>query len=113
MHCDASRAYDDGYAPNDLGGETDAQGDGMAEMTEATSAAPPVEYGWLPPAQQVGGGAVADLTVPAGYIHQTAWAEGGGPDVRGVYAHPNSGWESMIWRWADTMRSNSIQHVTR
>lgn len=85
----------------------------MAEMTEATSAAPPVEYGWLPPAQQVGGGAVADLTVPAGYIHQTAWAEGGGPDVRGVYAHPNSGWESMIWRWADTMRSNSIQHVTR
>jgi hypothetical protein len=29
-----------------------------------------------------------------------------------IYAHPNSGWQSMVWRWADTMRSNSIQHVT-
>lgn len=85
----------------------------MAEMAEATNAAPPVEYGWLPPAQKVGGGAVADLTVPAGYIHQTAWAESGGPDIKGVYAKPNSGWQSMIWRWADTMRSKSIEHVTR
>jgi len=76
-----------------------------------TSANPPVQYGWLPPAQVVGGGATVQ-TVPAGYIHQTAWSQNGGPDLRGVYAYPNSGWESMIWRWADTMRSNSIQQVT-
>jgi len=84
----------------------------VADITNIATAAPPVEYGWLPPAQQVGGGANADLLVPAGYIHQTAWDEGGGPDIQGVYAKPNSGWQSMIWRWADTMRFAAIQHVT-
>jgi hypothetical protein len=79
--------------------------------TDDVGAAPPVEYGWQPPPQTVGGGATV-WTVPAGYIHQTAWSQNGGPDIRGVYAKPNSGWQSMVWRWADTMRSNSIQHVT-
>jgi hypothetical protein len=77
----------------------------------ASVTAPTVTYGWVPPAQTVGGGA-STWTVPAGYVHQTAWAAGGGPDVRGVYAYPTSGWRSMVWRWADTMRPNSIQSVT-
>jgi hypothetical protein len=75
------------------------------------AAAPPVEYGWVPPAQTVGGGATT-WTVPAGDVHQTAWAEGGGPALRGVYAHPVGNWRSMVWRWADTMRSASIRSVT-
>jgi uncharacterized Zn-binding protein involved in type VI secretion len=83
----------------------------MVDMTRSESAASPVEYGWLPPAQDVGGGTDV-FTVPAGYIHQTAWTEGGGPDIKGVYVHPTGGWQSMVWGWADTMRSDSIQHVT-
>jgi hypothetical protein len=84
----------------------------VKDVTLTTPAtAPPVEYGWVPPAQTVGGGATT-WTVPAGYVHQTAWAQNGGPAVRGVYAQPNSGWQSMVWRWADTMRSTSIRSVT-
>ncbi len=73
-----------------------------------------VQYGYVPPAQWVGGGSTTTM-VPAGYIHQTAWAETGGSgaaDIRGVYAYDYQGWTSMVWRWADTMRQASIQRVT-
>lgn len=72
-----------------------------------------VEYGYIPPAQTVHGGA-DPIYVPAGYIHQTAWAEtgGSGGNLLGVFTYPANGWYSMVWRWADTMRLNSIQAVT-
>src|SRR5688572_7829415 len=74
--------------------------------------APPIQYGWLPPAQTVRVNS-SMWNVPSGYIHQAAHAQGGGPDIQGVYAYPNSGWRSIIWRWADTMRHTSIQRVMR
>lgn len=37
-------------------------------MLTAAATAPPVKYGWVPPAQTVGGG-ITTRTVPAGYIH--------------------------------------------
>ena len=73
-----------------------------------------VQYGYVPPAQTVGGGSTTQ-TIPAGYVHQTAWAETGGAgaaDIEGVYAYEYAGWKSMVWRWADTMRQQSIQHLT-
>lgn len=81
----------------------DVQGNAMAGS---------VNYDWQPPAQQVGDDATADIAVPQGYIHQTAEALGGGPDIQGVYAEPVSGWESVVWRWADTKRF-SIQRIPR
>jgi hypothetical protein len=84
----------------------------MSQPTTATTPQPPahVQYGWLPPVQYVGGGSTT-FPVPAGKIHQTAWNTGGGPDIEGVYTAPWNGWEPMIWRWADTMRSNAITRV--
>lgn len=73
---------------------------------------PHAQYGWLPPAQLVGGGAKATDTVPAGYIHQTAFQDGGGPDLRGVYTTPSYDWSPVVWRWADTNRVGSIRRVT-
>lgn len=75
-------------------------------------AAPPVQYGWLPPLQTVRDNGNV-WNVPSGYIHQAAHSQNGGPDIQGVYAHPNSDWRSMVWRWADTMRSTSIQRVAQ
>jgi hypothetical protein len=78
----------------------------------ATTGSPgTIQYGYIPPAQTVHGG-TTPINVPAGYIHQTAWAASGNkPDIQGVYAYPFGGWNSLVWRWADTMRTNSIQHV--
>lgn len=69
-----------------------------------------VEYGFVPEAQTVYGGRTPIPLAP-GYIHQTAWTTGGGPDIEGVYAHDFGEWRSLIWRWADTMRPDAIQHV--
>ena len=70
-----------------------------------------VEYGFIPEAQTVYPGR-HPIEVPAGYVHQTAWDTGGGPDIEGVYAYDFSDWQSMVWRWSDTMRPDAIQHVT-
>lgn len=73
-------------------------------------AQPTIQYGYVPPSQTVYGGSTP-IVVPAGYVHQTAWTTGGGPDIEGVYAFDFGEWRSMVWRWADTMRSDAIQHV--
>ncbi len=82
----------------------------MAAPTAAPSPPSHVEYGYLPPAQTVGGGSTV-FTVPSGYIHQTAWDQGGGSQIQGVYTWPWNGWQPMVWRWADTMRSNAIVRI--
>jgi hypothetical protein len=74
---------------------------------------PPAHYGWLPPAQLVGGGKEPRDTVPPGYIQQTAFQDGGGPDLRGVYTTPSHDWSPIVWRWADTNRVGCIRRVTR
>lgn len=74
----------------------------------AAASATHVRYGYIPPVQYTGGGAVPE-PVPAGFIHQTAWdAQGTIPDVRGVYTHDFGNWRSLVWRWADTMRIDAI-----
>ena len=92
-------------------GRSDSRLTGPARISFRTR--PPAHYGWRPPAQLVGGGAVARDTIPAGYIHQTAFQEGGGPDLRGVYTRPSHHWSPVVWRWADTNRVGSIRRVTR
>jgi len=85
-----------------------------AQSTGCALTAGNVEYGYLPPAQTVGGGSTT-FTVPAGQVHQTAWAETGGEgaaNINGAYAYDYQGWKSLAWRWADTMRHESIQQVT-
>jgi hypothetical protein len=68
-----------------------------------------VKYGWVPAAQTVYGGNTP-ISVPAGYIHQSAEPHGG-PDIEGVYVEPIDGWSSMVWRWADTVRVDAIQRA--
>jgi hypothetical protein len=69
-----------------------------------------VVYGYRPPSQLVGGG-TNTYPVPAGFIHQTSWTSSGGPDIEGVYTHDFGAWTAMVWRWADTMRSDAIQRL--
>lgn len=92
---------------------TDNRG-ASASTNVAVTVAPPapgsVVYGYLPPPQRVGGGRTT-WVVPAGYIHQTAWNEAPAADIQGVYAYDFGNWKSLVWRWADTMRADSIQRV--
>ena len=69
-------------------------------------------YGYAPPAQTVHASASTSHVVPPGYIHQTAWKSNAKPDILGVYAYDVGTWKSLVWRWADTMRPDAIQHVT-
>jgi hypothetical protein len=80
---------------------------------------PRVTYGYVPPSQAVHSGSQV-LQIPAGEVHQTAWTETAPPNIRGVYANPQAArtgcllgggakWQPMVWRWADTMRSNAIK----
>lgn len=74
-----------------------------------------VVYDYMPPAQSIYDGS-RNIVVPKVYIHQTAWADrrtsANVDDIAGVYVYDYSGWTSMVWRWADTMRNRSIQRVT-
>jgi hypothetical protein len=86
-------------------------------VTVYAPCAPPtgqVTYNYFPPAQTIDG-PTGLTTVPAGRIHQTAWAETGNgvgaADLDGAYAYPFQGWSSLVWRWADTMRHGSIRMV--
>ncbi|UXI66777.1 polysaccharide lyase [Tahibacter amnicola] len=83
----------------------------VCNFTVSTLPVTHVQYGYLPPIQYVGGG-MQTSPVPAGRIHQTAWDQSGGPDIVGVYTHDYNGWKSLVWRWADTMRSDAIRPVS-
>lgn len=85
-----------------------------ARESFSVKAAPGVDYTYMPPAQTVSGGGSSYFTVASGHIHQTDWNREvpNAPDIQGVYVADYAGWRSMVWRWADTMRANSITRVT-
>jgi hypothetical protein len=72
----------------------------------------PVSYNYNPPAQTIHDGSQV-FTIPAGMVYQKAWndrAEGDViPYINGVYAADYNGWQSVVFRWADTMRTDAIQ----
>lgn len=76
-------------------------------------------YQWTPPDQTVYDSSTnPGQLIPAGFVRQTAWGqpavspESRPPDLHGVYAAPVEDWNSVVWRWADTWRRDSIQRVT-
>lgn len=75
-------------------------------------------YQWVPPDQTVyTSSADPGQLIPAGFVRQTAWGrpavspEARPPDLQAVYAAPVTDWNSVVWRWADTWRRDSIQRV--
>jgi hypothetical protein len=80
-------------------------------------------YQWTPSQDEVVySSSTTSETIPRGLIRQTAWGnlaqnppEGRPPDIQGVYIEPIPPaapvWRSIVWRWADTWRRDSIQRA--
>jgi hypothetical protein len=85
----------------------------------------PQNYQWTPANPEIvhTGPADPDQVIPPGFIRQSAEAspaqtpEARPPDLQGVYIEPippppaAPDWQSLVWRWADTQRRDSIQRV--